>query len=154
MKKRIISLLCAVLMLTAVCVPAFAAERTQAPAVSTYATVPAKDSISFTGRSGTQYYVNFLVDKVGYNCQFTTGDKVKVCQAYCYITGCNPGDIDGIWGQHSDIALRAAQTKLSQKYPVVTSDGVCGINTWRGFWGYHGGTRFTVDPPSSLKTLL
>lgn len=109
--------------------------------------------IKFTGNSGTSYEVIVASGIVGYN-HITVGNKVKVCQAYTQITGANPGAIDGIWGNQSESALRTAQTTMHDYgYTLVTSDGVCGQYTWRGFFSYHYVSIFNPIP-SSLKNLL
>lgn len=154
MKKRIFSLFCAVLMLTAVCVPAFAVENNQASVASANATLPGIDHLDFYGSSGTRYYVYFSSDVIGYN-HVTNGKPVKVCQAYSKATGGNPGTIDGIWGNNSDTALRTAQGRLRTVYSQITVDGVCGTNTWKAFAGYHSdGFNTNYDPPVAVIAVL
>lgn len=154
MKKKLISLLCAVLVLATVCVPAFAASNDQASVASTNATLPGITYLSFYGSSGTYYYVNFNNDIVGYN-HLTNGRPVMVCQAYSKATGGNPGAIDGIWGNNSDTALRAAQGRLRTVYSQITVDGVCGPNTWKAFAGYYS-DNFSTDykPPVAVIAVL
>lgn len=148
MKKRIAMFLFAVAMVCTMIVPCFASAGTGNTAESMRLTLLNPTYIRFTGSSGTDYSVTVAEDVVGYN-HITTGDTVKVCQAYCKITDSDPGTIDGIWGNNSETALRGAQSTMHDYgYSQVTSDGVCGPLTWRGFYSYHNGA------PAKLKTLL
>ena len=94
--------------------------------------------------SSTYITINVTEDYIGFN-HISTGSKVKACQGDTKACGADPGTIDGIWGQNSETALRAAQqTMHDYGYTVITSDGVCGPNTWRGFYSYCGGVPASV----------
>ena len=89
--------------------------------------------------------INVSSDYVGFN-GITTGLKVRACQSYTDICGGNSGGVDGIWGINSETGLRQAQQVLHDYgYTAVTSDGVCGPNTWRGFYSYCNGVPGSVQ---------
>jgi len=69
MKKRIISLLCAVLMMTAVCVPAFAAENNETDVISDDVEMEAED-ISGVPRAPEYIRIKSITP---YNCYTTSG---------------------------------------------------------------------------------
>lgn len=140
-------MLCLVMIL-ALSVNAFA-ENTE-PEVSLMSTTSGFD-LDFYGVSGVRYQVLFSEDYVGYN-NYTQGNVVKVCQAYCKGIDCDPDGIDGIWGNKSDTALRAAQGKMNNMGYSLQVDGVCGIATWRAFYGYTGSSN--QSPPASIRSYL
>lgn len=102
-----------------------------------------------TVSNGTSTVVVWVAsDYVGFRYS-PTRDIVRVCQAYTKACGSNPGDIDGLWGQLSETALRGAQTTLynygyNSGSNAVVSDGECGPKTWRGFYGYNNGVPGSV----------
>ena len=109
-------------------------------------TLIAVKTIRITSPDNPDNYITITVnsDYIGFN-NITTGLKVRACQAYTKACGADPGVIDGIWGQNSETALRQAQqTMHDYGYSVVTSDGVCGPNTWRGFYSYCNGVPGSV----------
>lgn len=151
MRKGYISIL--LILTLAVCMfvlPASAYNVSPSNQTNSRETLPSISRIVIISPYNSQYSLTINVaapylpiDYVGYN-HITTGPKVKACQGYSAACGCSPGTIDGIWGPNSDQALRDAQDVLNGVYPAVTSDGVCGPNTWRGFYGYCGGVPYSV----------
>lgn len=142
MKNKVVILLLVVVMALSFTIPSFAMPATE-PAHQTHRYVPIDPELDFDGASGNHYEVYFSRDVVGYN-HLTVGEKVKVCQAYSRVTSGRYIVIDGIWGNQSDSALRSAQGIIG-----VTSDGVCGYNTWNAFNYYYG-----YVTPNAVKDLL
>ena len=148
MKRKLVSfLLVLVMAISVTSISAFADND----GISTHAspTLIAVDSFRIYSPDGSSYItINVLNDYIGFN-NITTGLKVRACQGYTKACGSDPGTIDGIWGQNSETALRGAQqTMHDYGYSVVTSDGVCGPNTWRGFYSYCNGV------PGSVKSAV
>lgn len=143
MKKfiSVLSLLLVVVLLTAA-MPVLAVDSFGCE----YNNVLATYELAFYGTSGAYYSVDFEGSYIGFNNQ-TVGPEVKVCQAFARaITGRSIA-IDGIWGQQSDTALRAAQYIMG-----VTADGICGPSTWYAFKAYFGITGQV--PPPVIRNLL
>lgn len=142
MKKflSVLSLLLVIVLLTAA-VPVLAVDSFdyEYRSTTTY-------ELNFKGVSGNSYLVDFETDYIGFN-HTTTGPKVKACQAFIRVVSGTPIAIDGIWGQQSDTALRAAQGAMG-----VTADGICGPNTWYAFRTYVGFTG--QEPPLVIRNLL
>ncbi len=144
MKRKLLSfLLVLVMAISVTSISAFADND----GLSTHAspTLMAVNSFRIYSPDSSAYItIDVLYDYIGFN-YITTGLKVKACQGYTRACGANPGTIDGIWGQNSETALRVAQQAMHDYgYTAVTSDGVCGPNTWRGFYSYCGGVPGSV----------
>lgn len=143
MRKTNKSLISTLLLLALVaCVftlPILAYNENPSKQTSSREVLPNISSFRIYSPNNSQYYltINVNSDYVGYN-HITTGLKVKAVQGYSAACGFYTGAYDGIWGSNSDQSLRNAQNLLHGIYPAVTSDGVCGPNTWKGFWGYCG----------------
>ena len=147
MSKRIVAILLVLVM--AVCalpVCAFADSGGTASVTSVNLVLPSVTEITIRNPNNYNDKVVIYVDTDYVGFQFiNTGSKVKACQAYTLACGSDPKGIDGIWGQNSETALRGAQqTMYNYGYTAVSSDGVCGPNTWRGFYGYCNGVPGSV----------
>ena len=139
MKKRIISLLCAVLMLTAVCVPAFAAGNGD-DGIVTYGYDDEYYCIKINGKT-REVPANIIV---GYKSSTTfvgptwvlvdTGKHVTTAQmALCnvaslYGKNCRVA-IDGIYGSETNTAV----CQFQADYHLDKIDGAVGPHTWGKF---------------------
>lgn len=99
------------------------------------------NSVSFTGSSGTYYYVSYTNTNTWVGWRFSTAGKpVSMVQAYLYMDGQlnSRNDIDSYFGDITETAIRGYQYNHG-----MTEDGVVGTDTWRNMAYYSYGTSIS-----------
>ena len=98
-------------------------------------------SVSFTGVSGTYYYVSYSNTATWVGWRYaTSGNPVKMVQAYLYMDGQLGGreEIDSYFGNKTETAIRGYQYNHG-----MSQDGVVGTDTWRDMAYYSYGTSIS-----------